>query len=55
MLPVSTADLVRMFEEGYAESMTWHREHTAHVDTWAPAGTDATGFIGPFGPRVRRD
>lgn len=27
MLPVSTSDVTRMFEEGYAESMKWHREH----------------------------
>jgi len=27
MLPVTTADVTRMFEEGYAESMKWHREH----------------------------
>lgn len=26
-----------------------------HTDTWAPAGTDETGFIGPFGPEVLRD
>jgi hypothetical protein len=27
MLPVGTSDVVRMFEEGYAESMKWHSEH----------------------------
>jgi hypothetical protein len=27
MLPVTTADVTRMFEEGYAESMKWHNEH----------------------------
>jgi hypothetical protein len=26
MLPVTTGDVTRMFEEGYAESMKWHRE-----------------------------
>ena len=39
---------------GGARSLRW-RGDTAHADTWAPAGTDANGFIGPFGPRVRRN
>jgi hypothetical protein len=39
---------------GGARSHRWVGD-AVHADTWAPAGTDASGIIGPFGPRVRRN